>query len=178
MFLQDKLPNNKDINYLERNESSHPLLQIIYRNKFKNKENIISPKTPKTSTISASTNLLNKNSNNNTINITPQLDLTKTLNLFNNKKSINSPIYSDASHNSNNNKLNNSHEENKKKFRRNLFGKRKTVNPTKKKIKKMIYFIIILILIIIQFMYLNLEREIIFFKDLKEIKYYAKRSLN
>ena len=134
MFLQDKLPKNKDINYLERNESSHPLLQIIYRNK--NKDNIISPKTLKTSTISSSTNLLNKNSNNNTLNITSKLDLTKTLNinLFNNKKSINSPIFSDVSHNSNNNKINNSHEENKKKFKRNLIGKRKTVNPTKKKI--------------------------------------------
>ena len=35
MFFEDNLPKNKDINYLEKKETKHPLLQIIKKNKGK-----------------------------------------------------------------------------------------------------------------------------------------------
>ena len=88
MFL---LPNNKDINVLERSETKNPLLQLFLRNK--NKNRLSSPKTPKASSISNSHNLLfstKNNITNNTLNIIPKKKL------FSNEKPI-SPIYSDKS---------------------------------------------------------------------------------
>lgn len=38
MNIGDKLPINKDINYLSKREAKHPLLQIIYKDKSKSKE--------------------------------------------------------------------------------------------------------------------------------------------
>ena len=129
MFSQDKLPNNKDITCLERKETKHPLLQIFYRNK---NNNLLTPTGPKTSTISASTGLLlNKNSNNTTLNITPKLDLTKTFHFLSNEKPTNSHIGSDVNNNSSRDKKPDSQEDKKNKYTRRLVNKRKTVNSTK-----------------------------------------------
>ena len=40
MYLEEKLPKNKDINLLERKEAKHPLLQIILKNTKKENNNI------------------------------------------------------------------------------------------------------------------------------------------
>ena len=51
VFLDEKLPKNKDINILERKEAKHPLLQFFYKNvrtqekDISNNEKLISPKS-------------------------------------------------------------------------------------------------------------------------------------
>jgi len=65
MFLEDKLPKNKDINYLEDKESKHPLLQFIYNIKEHKKfdENSYISLSPKSSKFNSFTSLFLKNKN-------------------------------------------------------------------------------------------------------------------
>ena len=100
------LPKNKDINRLERNENKHPLLQIFFRNK--NKDKLSNPKTPKTLNLPQPTNFI-FHKNNNTLNIkniTPHKQLKNNINTQSHEKFKFNRLYSDVSNMSNNNNKN------------------------------------------------------------------------
>ena len=119
MFLEEILPKNKDINYLEDKESKHPLLQLIYNTKQQKKvdENSSISISPKSSKYNSFTSLYiknkNKNENNDLLNtVEENQSKLKKNNKNNNNSNIDEGKSVDNSNvnNSYNNKKNNNAE--------------------------------------------------------------------
>ena len=100
MFFEDKLPKNKDINYLEDKESKHPLLQLIYNTKQNKKvdesSNILI--SPNSSKYNSSSSLLLKNKNKNEKN-DPQNNVENSQNKIKKNSKNNNNINIEESNN-------------------------------------------------------------------------------
>ena len=112
MFLEEMLPKNKDINYLEDKESKHPLLQLIYNTKEQKKvdENSSISISHKSSKYHSFTSLYLKNKNKNENNDPQNTVENNQSKLKNNNSVINKSNNSINVNNSFNNKKNNNAE--------------------------------------------------------------------
>jgi len=116
MFLEDKLPKNKDINYLEDKESKHPLLQFIYNTKHHRKvdENTYISASPKSSKFNSFTSFLlkDKNKNEKENNVEENQNKLKKNSKNNNNSNIEESNSIDSKSNSSNDSISYSNKKN------------------------------------------------------------------
>ena len=114
MFFEDNLPKNKDINYLEKKETKHPLLQIIKKNKGKEDKKEDNKELPKQNPFLSQShkndsfsNIDLQKKNNNIVykkrsHLTPKKEI---MNLNNHRYTLsNEKLYSDIENSNSDNK--------------------------------------------------------------------------